>query len=69
MTTIVRKDVKRFVKELRIYYDDVWKMPASNYLSKPDFVVVDPKTGKKLRVSFVSLDDGETVSVVYDDVS
>jgi len=69
MTTIVKRDVKRFVKELRRYYDDVWKMPKSQYLSKPDFVVVDPKTGKKLKVSFVSLDDGETVSVVYDDIS
>lgn len=44
-------------------------MPSSQYLASPDFVVVDPKTGKKTKVSFVSLDDGEVVGVVYDDLS
>lgn len=68
MTTVIRKDVKRFLKELGVHYGDVWKMPCSRYLSKPDFVVVDPRSGKKTRVSFVSLDDGEVVGVVYDEL-
>lgn len=69
MTTIVKKDVKKFMRGLRRYYDDVWRLPKSQYLKEPDFVVIDPKTGKKVKVSFVSLDDGEVVSVVYDDIS
>nr|WP_206203370.1 MULTISPECIES: hypothetical protein [unclassified Thermococcus] len=68
VTTVIRRDADRFLKELRAHYGDVWKMPASKYLSKPDFVVVDPKSGKKTKVSFVSLDDGEVVGVVYDEL-
>jgi hypothetical protein len=68
MTTVIRKDAERFLKELKAHYGDVWRMPSSNYLSKPDFVVVDPKSGKKTKVSFVSLDDGEVVGVVYDEL-
>ena len=68
MTTVIRKDAERFLKELKTHYGDVWKMPRSNYLSKPDFVVIDPKSGKKTKVSFVSLDDGEVVGVVYDEL-
>jgi len=30
--------------------------------------VVDPRSGKKTKVSFVSLDDGEVVGVVYDEL-
>ncbi len=56
------------MRELRVHYGDVWKMPSSRYLSKPDFIVVDPRTGKKTKVSFVSLDDGEVVGVVYDEL-
>ncbi|MBP1911932.1 hypothetical protein J2747_001225 [Thermococcus stetteri] len=69
MPTVIKRDPKRFLKELRIHYGDVWKMPSSQYLASPDFVVVDPRTGKKTKVSFVSLDDGEIVGVVYDDLS
>lgn len=69
MTTVVKRDVKKFMKEIKHYYDDVWKLPQSPYLKKPDFVVVDPRTGKKVKVSFVSMDDGEVVSVVYDELS
>jgi hypothetical protein len=69
MTTVIRRDPCRFLKELRTHYGDVWKMPSSQYLSRPDFVVVDPRTGKKTKVSFVSLDDGEIVGVVYDELS
>lgn len=69
MTTVIKKDPSLFLKELREYYDDVWKLPQSQYLEKPDFLVVDQRTGKKAKVSFVVLDDGETVSVVYDDMS
>ncbi|MDI3474945.1 MAG: hypothetical protein PWQ95_673 [Thermococcaceae archaeon] len=68
MTTVIKRDPARFLKELRTHYGDVWKMPTSDYLRKPDFVVLDPKTGKKTRVSFVSLEDGETVAVVYDEL-
>ncbi len=69
MTTVVRKDVKKFFESLKKHYGDVWHLPRSEYLKKPDFVVVDPKTGKKLKISFVSLDDGEVVGVVYDELS
>ncbi|EEB74089.1 hypothetical protein [Thermococcus sp. AM4] len=69
MATVIRKNPALFLRELREYYDDVWKMPGSEYLKDPDFLVVDQKTGKKAKVSFVVLDDGETVSVVYDDMS
>lgn len=69
MTTVIKKNPALFLKELREYYDDVWRIPNSQYLSKPDFLVVDPKTGKKAKVSFVVLDDGETVSIVYDELS
>ncbi|WP_258084999.1 hypothetical protein [Thermococcus thermotolerans] len=68
MTTVIRRDAERFLKELRAHYGDVWRIPSSRYLSKPDFVVVDPKSGKKTKVSFVSLDDGEVVGVVYDEL-
>ncbi len=69
MTAIIKKDVNKFVKELKKHYSDVWKIPSSKYLDNPDFIVVDPKTGKKVKISFVALDDGETVSIVYDDLS
>jgi hypothetical protein len=68
MTTVIKRDTRKFMKELRVHYGDVWKMPSSRYLSKPDFIVVDPRTGKKTKVSFVSLDDGEVVGVVYDEL-
>lgn len=68
VTTVIRKDAERFLRELKAHYGDAWRMPRSSYLSKPDFVVVDPKSGKKTKVSFVSLDDGEVVGVVYDDL-
>ncbi len=66
MPTILKRDSTKFLKELKVHYGDVWNIPDSNYLLKPDFVVVDPRTGKKTKVSFVSLDDGEIVGVVYD---
>ncbi|GEM_PF-722287 len=69
MATIVKKDINKFVKELKMHYSDVWRMPKSEYLKKPDFVVIDPKSGKKIKVSYVSLDDGEVISVVYDELS
>lgn len=69
MTAIIKKDVNKFVKELKKHYSDVWKIPSSRYLDNPDFIVVDPRTGKKVKISFVALDDGETVSIVYDDLS
>ncbi|ASJ02269.1 hypothetical protein A3L09_02825 [Thermococcus profundus] len=69
MTTVIKRKPSMFLKELREYYSDVWKLPKSEYLKNPDFLVVDQKTGKKARVSFVVLDDGETVSVVYDEMS
>ncbi|WP_456369031.1 hypothetical protein [Thermococcus sp.] len=69
MTTVIKRDPHRFLEELRVHYSDVWEIPSSQYLSTPDFIVVDPKTGKKTRVSFVSLDDGEIVGVVYDGLS
>ncbi|AHL23804.1 MULTISPECIES: hypothetical protein [Thermococcus] len=68
MTTVLKRDVGRFLKEMKVHYGDVWRMPSSKYLLQPDFVVVDPKTGKKTKVSFVSLDDGEVVGVVYDEM-
>jgi len=68
MTTVLKRDVGRFLKEMKVHYGDVWRMPSSKYLIQPDFVVVDPRTGKKTKVSFVSLDDGEVVGVVYDDL-
>jgi len=68
MTTVIKRDPRRFLKDLKTHYGDVWRIPSSNYLSNPDFLVVDPKSGKKTKVSFVSLDDGETVAVVYDDL-
>ncbi len=50
MATVIRRDAEKFLKELRSHYGDVWRMPASKYLSKPDFVVLDPpKSGKKPR--------------------
>jgi hypothetical protein len=69
MTTVIKRNPALFLRELREYYSDVWRMPQSQYLSSPDFLVVDQRTGKKAKVSFVVLDDGETVSVVYDDMS
>ncbi|WP_010477036.1 hypothetical protein [Thermococcus zilligii] len=69
MTTVIKRNPHLFLKELREYYNDVWKLPDSKYLVDPDFLVVDPKTGKRAKVAFVVLDDGETVSVVYDDMS
>jgi len=69
MPTVIRRDSKRFLEELRAHYGDIWRIPSSKYLSRPDFVVVDPRSGKKTRVSFVSLDDGEVVGVVYDELS
>jgi len=68
MTTVIKRDPSRFLKDMKAHYGDVWKMPSSNYLANPDFVVVDPRSGKKTKVSFVSLDDGETVAVVYDEL-
>ena len=68
MTTVLKRDVGRFLKEMKTHYGDVWRMPSSKYLLQPDFVVVDPKTGKKTKVSFVSLDDGEVVGIVYDEM-
>lgn len=68
MTTVLKRDVDRFLKEMKVHYGDVWKIPSSKYLVRPDFVVVDPKTGKKTKVSFVSLDDGEVVGIVYDEM-
>ncbi|AIU69813.1 hypothetical protein TEU_05400 [Thermococcus eurythermalis] len=68
MTTVLKRDVDRFLKEMKVHYGDVWKIPSSKYLVSPDFVVVDPKTGKKTKVSFVSLDDGEVVGIVYDEM-
>nr|WP_206205634.1 hypothetical protein [Thermococcus sp. CX2] len=68
VTTVIKRDAGRFMKELRAHYGDVWKIPTSKYLLQPDFVVVDPKSGKKTKVSFVSLDDGEVVGVVYDEL-
>ena len=68
MTTVLKRDVNGFLRELRENYGDVWRIPGSGYLSKPDFVIVDPHSGKKTRVSFVSLDDGEVVGVVYDEL-
>ena len=69
MTTVIKRNPALFLKELRRYYDDIWRLPGSQYLSDPDFLVVDPKTGKGAKVAFVVLDDGGTVSVVYDDMS
>ncbi|WP_297470370.1 hypothetical protein [Thermococcus sp.] len=68
MSTIIKRDPKKFLREMSVHYGDVWRMPSSKYLLRPDFVVVDPKTGKKTKVSFVSLDDGEVVGVVYDEM-
>ncbi len=68
MTTIIKRDPHRFLRDMKAHYGDVWHIPSSKYLSKPDFVVVDPRSGKKTKVSFVSLDDGETVAVVYDEL-
>jgi len=68
MTTVLKRDVDRFLKEMKVHYGDAWKIPSSKYLVRPDFVVVDPKTGKKTKVSFVSLDDGEVVGIVYDEM-
>lgn len=69
MLMVIKCDFKRFLKEFCIYYGDVWKMFLSQYLVSLDFVVVDLKIGKKIKVSFVFLDDGEVVGVVYDDFS
>ncbi|WP_297500479.1 hypothetical protein [Thermococcus sp.] len=66
MSTILKRDPEKFLRELRVHYSDVWRVPTSKYLLKPDFIVIDPKSGKKTKVSFVSLDDGEVVGVVYD---
>jgi len=68
MTTVIKRDPRRFLKDMKAHYGDVWRIPSSNYLSNPDFLVVDPRSGKKTKVSFVSLDDGETVAVVYDEL-
>jgi len=68
MATVIKRDPSKFLREMKTHYGDVWRMPSSRYLLHPDFVVVDPKTGKKTKVSFVSLDDGEVVGVVYDDL-
>ncbi|NJE54868.1 hypothetical protein [Thermococcus sp. 21S9] len=68
MATVIKRDPSKFLREMKTHYGDVWRMPSSRYLLQPDFVVVDPKTGKKTKVSFVSLDDGEVVGVVYDDL-
>lgn len=51
MPTVIKRDPKRFLKELRIHYGDVWKMPSSQYLASPDFVVVDPKTAERRQRS------------------
>ncbi|AEC52694.1 hypothetical protein PNA2_1779 [Pyrococcus sp. NA2] len=66
---VIRRNPERFLRELKRHYDLVMKIPSSEYLKNPDFVVVDPKTGKKIKVSFVTLDDGEFAGVVYDDSS
>jgi len=68
MPTIIKRDPGKFLREIKAHYGDAWRIPSSKYLVKPNFVVVDPKTGKKTKVSFVSLDDGEVVGVVYDDL-
>jgi hypothetical protein len=69
MTTVIKRNPALFLRELKEYYSDVWRMPNSQYLSRPDFLVVDRKTGEKVRVSFVVLDDGGTVGIVYDELS
>ncbi|AEH24452.1 hypothetical protein [Pyrococcus yayanosii] len=69
MVTTIKRDPMRFLRELKKHYDVVMRIPGSEYLKSPDFVVVDPKTGKKLKVSFVTLDDGELAGVVYDSIS
>ncbi|AFK22532.1 hypothetical protein [Pyrococcus sp. ST04] len=66
---VIKKNPERFLKELRKHYDLVMRIPSSEYLKKPDFVVVDPKTGKKVKVSFVTLEDGQFAGIVYDDSS
>ena len=40
MPTMIKKDLKKFMKELKLHYDDVWRVPSSEYLKQPDFVVV-----------------------------
>ena len=69
MTSDIKRNPALFLKELKEYYNDVWKIPGSEYLKEPDFLVVDQATGKKAKISFVVLDDGETISVVYDEMS
>ncbi len=69
MTTVIRRNPVRFLKELKMFYNDIWEIPGSKYLSKPDFLVVDQRGKKRMKVSFVALDDGETVSVVYEELN
>ncbi|WP_048146843.1 hypothetical protein [Pyrococcus abyssi] len=66
---VIKRNPDRFLRELKKHYDLVMRIPSSEYLRNPDFVVVDPKTGKKIKVSFVTLDDGEFAGVVYDETS
>ncbi|AAL81472.1 hypothetical protein PFDSM3638_06720 [Pyrococcus furiosus DSM 3638] len=66
---VIKKNPEVFLRDLKKHYDVVVKMPSSEYLKKPNFVVVDPKSGKKVKVSFIYLDDGEFAGVVYDDSS
>ncbi|HII61807.1 TPA: hypothetical protein HA331_08750 [Pyrococcus horikoshii] len=66
---VIRRNPENVLKELKRHYDLVMKIPSSEYLRNPDFIVVDPRSGKKVKISFVTLDDGEFAGVVYDDTS
>ncbi|MFA4647489.1 hypothetical protein P8X24_09615 [Pyrococcus kukulkanii] len=66
---VIKKNPEIFLKELKRHYDVVMRIPSSEYLKKPDFVIVDPKSGKKIKVSFVTMDDGQFAGVVYDETS
>ncbi|NPA48302.1 MAG: hypothetical protein GXO14_06645 [Thermococci archaeon] len=65
MTTVMMGDVDSFVTEILRYYREVWEIPESKLLSDPDMIIEDSRKRKSLRISFVELEDGEPVGVVY----
>ncbi len=65
MVTVVKGDINSFVSDLLRYYREVWEIPDSSFLHDPDIIVEDSRANRYLKVSFVDLDDGEPVGVVY----
>jgi len=65
MATVMKGNASSFVMELIRYYKEAWEIPESSLLNDPDLIVEDSKERKTVKVSFIDLDDGEPIGVIY----